>query len=84
MALRLIQGAPIPETDKEALRSLWERFEALNFNFNIIYSQLTNIQHAEPAKPRPGDFAVADGTSWNPGSGAGLYRRTATGAWEKL
>lgn len=26
-----------------------------------------------PTKPRDGDIRYADGTSWNPGSGAGVY-----------
>lgn len=79
MALRLNPDAEL--SDPNDLRSY---VRDLNRNFNMLYSQLTNIQHAEPDKPRTGDFAVADGTSWNPGSGAGLYRRTAAGAWEKL
>ena len=29
-----------------------------------------------PAKPRDGDFRYADGTSWNPGGGKGLYMFT--------
>ena len=34
----------------------------------------------EPDKPREGDLRYADGTNWDPGSGAGLYRYTAA-AW---
>lgn len=33
-----------------------------------------------PAKPREGMLRQADGTNWNPGSGAGIYRYTG-GAW---
>ncbi|NIS77749.1 MAG: hypothetical protein GTO00_09085 [Deltaproteobacteria bacterium] len=36
--------------------------------------------HAEPDKPRDGMIVLADGTNWNPGSGAGFYGRSA-GAW---
>lgn len=39
--------------------------------------------HAAPLKPREGDLACADGTDWNPGSGAGLYEYLS-GAWSKL
>lgn len=45
--------------------------------------ELKRVLYAEPPKLRDGMFAVADGTTWNPGSGAGLYRRAA-GAWVKL
>src|SRR3990167_7620016 len=33
-----------------------------------------------PTKPEEGLLRYADGTNWNPGSGAGLYRYTS-GAW---
>lgn len=29
--------------------------------------------YEEPAKPREGIFANADGVQWNPGAGAGIY-----------
>ena len=29
--------------------------------------------HNEPAKPRDGMVVLADGSDWNPGSGAGYY-----------
>ncbi|MDY0974990.1 hypothetical protein SOM61_08450 [Massilia sp. CFBP9012] len=32
------------------------------------------VVYAPPAKPRDGMLRNADGTQWNPGSGAGLYR----------
>ena len=37
-------------------------------------------RYTAPAKPREGDLVLADGTSWNPGGGAGLYYYNA-GAW---
>jgi hypothetical protein len=39
--------------------------------------------HAEPAKPRDGTVVLADGTDWDPGSGAGFYGRYGA-AWVKL
>ena len=39
--------------------------------------------HVEPARYENGDMYLADGTDWNPGSGAGLYIRLA-GAWVKI
>lgn len=39
--------------------------------------------HAEPSKPRLGMVVFADGTDWNPGSGAGIYHYRA-GAWQFL
>lgn len=45
--------------------------------------QSFSILNTAPSKPSNGDVAYADGTNWNPGSGAGLYERKA-GAWSKL
>jgi hypothetical protein len=39
--------------------------------------------HKEPIRPRDGMIAVADGTDWDPNSGAGLYFFQA-GAWHML
>lgn len=55
----------------------------LNENFNVLYTSLTNVEHAAPTKPREGMFVFADGTTWNPGSGRGLYQYT-NGAWRPL
>lgn len=38
---------------------------------------------AEPARYAEGYLVFANGTDWNPGSGAGLYERRG-GAWRKL
>lgn len=42
-----------------------------------------DTQYAAPDKPREGMRVLADGTSWNPGSGAGMYRYGG-GAWHFL
>lgn len=39
------------------------------------------VSYAAPTKPRAGTLAYADGTSWNPGSGEGLYRFSLASAW---
>lgn len=41
------------------------------------------VVYAPPAKPRDGMLRNADGTQWNPGKGAGLYRYGA-GTWHYL
>ena len=38
---------------------------------------------AAPLRPREGMIVFADGTTWNPGSGAGAYERRG-GVWVKL
>ncbi len=46
------------------------------------FIKLTEL-NAEPEKLENGMIVNADGTNWNPGSGAGIYARIA-GAWVKL
>ena len=40
-------------------------------------------QHVALTRPQEGMIVNADGTDWNPGSGAGLYEYVG-GAWSKL
>ena len=44
---------------------------------------LLDPQYAAPGKARTGTIAFADGTTWNPGSGAGVYCYYAS-AWHFL
>ena len=54
--------------------------ETLNLATDMLRLETTNVA---PAKPRAGDIRLADGTNWNPGSGAGFYGYYG-GAWVKL
>jgi hypothetical protein len=45
--------------------------EALNEPVDFAYLQ---DLHVEPTRPRAGMIAQADGSDWDPGYGAGLYR----------
>lgn len=40
-----------------------------NIRFNVVLDEL----NVAPSKPVDGQLARADGTNWNPGSGAGVY-----------
>ncbi len=40
-----------------------------------------DVMYASPPKVQPGMVVSADGTSWNPGSGEGVYRRSLAGTW---
>jgi hypothetical protein len=59
---------------------LQDLVRALNEPQAFLQLQVLNVA---PAKPRDGMVAVADGTNWNPGGGAGIYARIG-GAWVKL
>jgi hypothetical protein len=42
------------------------------------------VMYAAPTKPRTGWLVYADGTTWNPGSGEGVYVYLSDGTWSKL
>lgn len=44
---------------------------------------LMTTLHVEPTKPREGMVVTADGSDWNPGSGAGIYQYRG-GSWVKI
>lgn len=43
-----------------------------------------DVTYAAPDKPRVGDIRFADGTTWNPGAGEGLYYFNLAGLWTHL
>ena len=49
-------------------------------DLDLIQLKETNVA---PVRPRVGMVVLADGTNWNPGSGAGFYGYYG-GAWVKL
>lgn len=75
----------LPQTnDVETLRR-WvvDEFGKIERALNqqdFVYFQ---IQTSVPTKVKDGMLVFADGTSWNPGSGRGLYERRS-GSWVKL
>ena len=68
---------PPPEYDPD----WWRReLEHLEQAFGTV--QLKEL-YAEPSRPRTGMVVLADGSSWDPGSGAGFYGYYG-GNWVKL
>lgn len=68
-----------PRLAEWCLRQFLKVAEALSSEVsNTTYTVL----YAAPTKTRAGMVVYADGTTWNPGSGEGLYRRNAANsAW---
>jgi len=61
----------------DELRRLSSSLSAPN---ELLRLAVTNVA---PPKPREGDVRLADGTNWDPGSGAGVYYFSGS-AWVKL
>ena len=82
MAETYVAGNPPVEYDPAWL---WQELQRVS----IALAELETPQvilvasHSAPKKVTDGMVVFADGTNWNPGSGAGLYERVG-GAWNKL
>ena len=66
--------------DEAVARELIAISEAFFAEVELLRMQILN---AEPDKIRDGAVIFADGTNFDPGSGAGIYARIS-GAWVKL
>ncbi len=73
-----------PPEDPTAFRE-WvienlRRMEEYSIDPDIVKTQ---VLYAVPKKLREGLIVIADGTSWNPGAGAGTYVYRSD-AWRKM
>jgi hypothetical protein len=76
----------LPRGDLTALENFLEaEFQRLanDLEANIMDKVQLVERYAAPVKPREAMLVFADGTSWNPGSGRGVYVYSS-GAWVKL
>lgn len=73
-----------PITSLEELRYyVDEEFRRIAQQIVVVDDTTYNIKYAAPAGPVAGMVVFADGTTWNPGSGRGLYEYRAS-SWIKL
>lgn len=76
--------APIPAGLPRGVQVfLREELRRIEIQFTTLDNLKLSSLAAEPDKLDDGVVVYADGTNWNPGSGAGFYGREA-GAWVKL
>lgn len=75
---------PTEITSLEELRQfLDEELRSIALEMDKVGVMQMDLQFNAPLKPREGMVVFADGTSWNPGSGRGMYERRG-GVWTKL
>ena len=74
----------VPEGDEESLRTFFTE------ELRLIAAALESVEnielvelHVAPVRAREGMIVLADGTNWDPGSGAGFYGYRG-GSWNKL
>jgi len=75
--------APVGAEGQELIVAIWEEFRRLQVVITGIVNLELPTKHAAPDKPREGQIVKADGTDWDPGSGAGVYC-FISGTWTKL
>jgi len=75
-----------PGTSREVedlIIQLQRELDSISDTFKgLAYLQLKEL-HVAPIRPRTGMVVLADGTDWDPGSGAGFYGYYGS-AWVKL
>jgi hypothetical protein len=81
--MRAISATILPAETREALRYLDDRVRLLVSQLDEIRASLFTVSYTAPDKPREGMIRFADGTTWDPGSGRGLYQYVSS-AWVKL
>lgn len=76
---------PQVKSVEELGRYLYSELQELARAFGGVETIILPELHVEPAKKVNGHLAYADGVSWNPGSGRGVYRYdSGTGSWHFL
>lgn len=68
---------------KQVVQYFMQELEAIERAFDTFDMVKLKELNSVPDKPRAGQIVLADGTNWNPGSGAGFYGYYG-GAWVKL
>ena len=76
------EQVPLSQELPDVVAYLHRELSRISQAFSEDTLQVNKI-YTEPKKPREGLLALADGASWNPGSGAGLYVYF-TGVWKKV
>ncbi len=70
----VIYNPDVPPVAQDDLnRFFYTELNKISAAINLLALGHLDMTYVAPAKPRQGDIRYADGTQWNPGSGAGLY-----------
>jgi hypothetical protein len=78
-----LSGATVPATAEELPKFLNDEIPRIWAAIQALSVGHLDMTYAPPDKPRDGDIRYADGTTWNPGSGKGIYYYKST-TWTLL
>lgn len=74
-----------PDDAKQLPQFVSEQLREVEQAANRAASSLRlQVLYAAPSKVQAGMVVYADGTTWDPGSGEGLYRYSLAGSWVHL
>lgn len=73
----------VPQRVEDVVAYLQRTMPQVAAGLRLFDDSLFNKTHVAPTKTEAGMVRYADGTNWNPGSGAGLYQYTGS-AWARL
>lgn len=62
-----------PQDAAQLQRFLREELQKIQASLQALAAGHLDKTYVVPTKPRDGDIRYADGTSWNPGAGQGIY-----------
>ncbi len=63
----------LPTNPEDLIRFLQTELIKIQSALESLSAGHVDAVYASPRKPREGDFRLADGTQWDPGSGKGFY-----------
>lgn len=81
--MALYEPEPLPEDFEDFKRAVEAELRRVATAIDLAWGTAPKAYSA-PSKPRDGMIRYADGVSWNPGLGAGLYLYREGTGWEKL
>ena len=73
---------PLPVTKTDLRDYLMLELNNISASIRLLPEGNLDVSYVAPSRPRDGMLRIADGTHWDPGSGAGLYYYQG-GAWHK-
>lgn len=83
MSIKAPSASSLPDLERDSVARLQRELSDMAQRIAVLEQSLKQVATAEPSKYREGDFAFADGTTWNPGAGRGLYQRVSS-SWTAL
>ncbi|AGF91089.1 hypothetical protein SXHG_00067 [Synechococcus phage MRHenn-2013a] len=81
MATNRYQHSIPPEDYRQLLEYVERELASVSASIDSLANGDRDVLYQAPIRVFPGMIVYADGTSWDPGSGEGLYRYSLAGAW---